>query len=96
MTGVTQQYILGSCLDNLTTDQYDYFFSGTPCYEDLEAFGVSVQIKQGEIETLRGHLKQGVAPMVFVATQELSYWNEATNHAVVNHVSDPHSRSIVV
>ena len=40
MTGVTQQYILGSCLDNLTTDQYDYFFSGTPCYEDLEAFGV--------------------------------------------------------
>jgi len=49
----------------------------------LEAFGVSVQITQGNIEMLRVHLKQGVPPMVFVATQELSYWNEATNHAVV-------------
>ena len=50
---------------------------------DLETFGVSVQILQGEIETLREHLKQGIAPMVFVDTQELSYWNEGTNHAVV-------------
>ena len=49
----------------------------------LETFGVSVQILQGEIETLREHVKQGIAPMVFVDTQELSYWNEGTNHAVV-------------
>lgn len=40
MTDVTQDYILGSCIDNLTTDKYDYFFSGTPCYEDLQVFGV--------------------------------------------------------
>ena len=40
MTNVTSEYILGNCLDNLATDQYDYFFSGTPCYEDLEVFGV--------------------------------------------------------
>ena len=50
---------------------------------DLETFGVSVEIRQGEIETLRAHLKQGVPPMAFVATQQLSYWSEATNHAVV-------------
>lgn len=41
MTNVTQEYLLGSCIGNLTTDTYDYFFSGTPCYEDLEAFGVN-------------------------------------------------------
>jgi|TARA_R100000455_G_C6255268_1_gene111215 hypothetical protein len=40
MTDVRQDYILGSCLDNLETDEYDYFFSGTPCYEDLASFGV--------------------------------------------------------
>ena len=34
------QYILGDSIANMKTDTYDYFFSGTPCYEDLEVFGV--------------------------------------------------------
>jgi hypothetical protein len=36
------QYILGDSIANMKTDTYDYFFSGTPCYEDLEVFGVEI------------------------------------------------------
>ncbi|MCA9998306.1 MAG: peptidase C39 family protein [Anaerolineales bacterium] len=49
----------------------------------LESLGVSVTIGQGELATLRHYLNQGIPPIVFVATKELAYWKEATNHAVV-------------
>jgi ABC-type bacteriocin/lantibiotic exporter with double-glycine peptidase domain len=49
----------------------------------LEGLGVSVLIAQGNVDTLRSYLNQNLPPIVFVATQELSYWDEATNHAVV-------------
>ncbi len=49
----------------------------------LEALGVSVLIEQGQIETLRLCLAKQLPPIVFVATQMLSYWDQATQHAVV-------------
>lgn len=50
---------------------------------NLERFGVAVKIRQGQIETLRTLIEQELPPVVFVATQELSYWREATNHALI-------------
>ncbi len=49
----------------------------------LKSLGVSVLIEQGQIETLFSCFAQNLPAIVFVATQELSYWNETTNHAVV-------------
>jgi hypothetical protein len=49
----------------------------------LSSMGVSVSIEQGEIDTLQAYLHQGLPPIAFVATAQLSYWNEATSHAVV-------------
>lgn len=49
----------------------------------LETVGVSVLIEQGNLDTLRSLLTRKLPPIVFVATQELSYWTEATQHAVV-------------
>ena len=40
-------------------------------------------VERGEIETLRSHLESGLPPIAFVATSELSYWNERAAHAVV-------------
>ncbi len=49
----------------------------------LAKLDVSVSIEQGQITTLRAALAKKLPPIVFVATQELGYWHEATNHAVV-------------
>ena len=49
----------------------------------LEALGVSVFIEQGSLATLRTLLAQELPPIVFVSTQELSYWTDAAQHAVV-------------
>ena len=49
----------------------------------LETVDVSVLIEQGNLDTLRSLLAQELPPIVFVSTQELSYWTEATQHAVV-------------
>ncbi|MBI4670216.1 MAG: C39 family peptidase [Chloroflexi bacterium] len=49
----------------------------------LESLGVKVLTARGELETLATHLKRGVPPIAFVKTAELSYWDEANNHAVV-------------
>lgn len=49
----------------------------------LQSLGVKVFIGKGEIETLRENLKRMVPPIAFVKTAELSYWDEANNHAIV-------------
>lgn len=49
----------------------------------LEYLGVRVLVERGDIETLRRHLSRNVPPIAFVKTAELSYWDEANNHAVV-------------
>lgn len=49
----------------------------------LESLGVQVLTARGELETLEAHLERGLPPIVFVKTLELSYWDEANNHAVV-------------
>ena len=49
----------------------------------LEALGASVFIEQGQLETLRSLLARKLPPIIFVSTQDLSYWDEVTQHAVV-------------
>lgn len=49
----------------------------------LESIGLSVLIEQGEIETLRSHLRRALPLLAFVDTGQLPYWDEATGHAVV-------------
>jgi len=49
----------------------------------LEKLGASVSIEQGQIDTLRLFLAKQLSPIVFIATQELWYWNEASKHAIV-------------
>ncbi len=49
----------------------------------LQSLGVKVLTASGEIETLRLHLERNLPPIAFVKTGELSYWDEANNHAVV-------------
>lgn len=58
---------------------------GTPFrnIRHLERLGVTVQIEKGTIETLHVHLQNGRPCIVFVDTDELPYWDEATQHALV-------------
>ena len=39
---MSNRYVLGDSIKSISTDEYHYFFSGTPCYEDLSSFGVDV------------------------------------------------------
>lgn len=49
----------------------------------LRTLGISARIEQGNLNLLRTHLRRNLPPIVFVSTAELSYWDEATHHAVV-------------
>jgi len=49
----------------------------------LEKLGVKVVIERGEVGTLRASVEDGLPPIAFVNTAELSYWIDATVHAVV-------------
>jgi ABC-type bacteriocin/lantibiotic exporter with double-glycine peptidase domain len=49
----------------------------------LESLGLLVVIEQGVIATLQSYLRRGLPPLAFVHTGQLSYWKEATGHAVV-------------
>lgn len=49
----------------------------------LEPLGVSVLINRGGMEVLKTCLNDGFPVIAFVVTQELSYWSDATGHAVV-------------
>jgi hypothetical protein len=49
----------------------------------LKTLGVQISIERGDVNSLRDHIQRGLAPIVFVATGELPYWDESTNHAVV-------------
>ncbi len=49
----------------------------------LESLGLSVCIEQGEIATLLSHLERGLPVLAFLDTAQLSFWNQATAHAVV-------------
>ena len=51
---------------------------------NLETLGLSVRVEGGDIETLQGHLSQGLPVIAFVDTGQLTtYWAEQTDHAVV-------------
>src|SRR5205814_641735 len=49
----------------------------------LQSLGVKVLIGRGELENLQESLKRRVPPIAFVKTEQLSYWGEANNHAIV-------------
>jgi ABC-type bacteriocin/lantibiotic exporter with double-glycine peptidase domain len=49
----------------------------------LHSLGLSVTVAEGNIETLQTQLDTGLPVIVAVATIELPYWDEATDHAVV-------------
>ncbi|MCP4164672.1 MAG: hypothetical protein GY759_02115 [Chloroflexi bacterium] len=49
----------------------------------LVAWGVEVTYGVGSLNELSAELAEGSAPIVFVRTCELSYWNEDTPYAIV-------------
>jgi len=51
--------------------------------ERLCALGITVQYGTGTLEDLARWITQGIPCIVFVNTAYLSYWPEATRHAVV-------------
>jgi len=54
----TEGYHLGSCIDAVEVDQYDYVFTGIPCYEDLAFFGVDVKKPESYKEFLDFFMKK--------------------------------------
>lgn len=49
----------------------------------LSSLNVSVEYGAGTIDDLAEHIARGVPCIAFVHTMHLSYWTEATRHAVV-------------
>lgn len=49
----------------------------------LEPLGVQVLISQGSLGVLQAYLADSLPVIAFVATKELSYWDQAAHHAVV-------------
>lgn len=49
----------------------------------LAAWGLKVQYGQGSLNELSAALSMGNAPVIFLRTSELPYWQEDTPHAVV-------------
>jgi ABC-type bacteriocin/lantibiotic exporter with double-glycine peptidase domain len=58
---------------------------GTPAYNirELEKLGFIVIYQQGTLAELRSYLANGYPCIAMVKTEELPYWNEAIDHAVV-------------
>lgn len=50
---------------------------------ELEQLGIDVVYQQGTLTELRQHLMNNIPCIVFVKTDELPYWDQATDHAVV-------------
>ena len=59
--------------------------TGVPAFNirRLAAWGLDVQYGQGSLSELTAALVRGNAPIIFLRTSELSYWQEDTPHAVV-------------
>ena len=59
--------------------------AGVPAFNirRFAAWGLDVQYGQGSLSELTAALVRGNAPIIFLRTSELSYWQEDTPHAVV-------------
>jgi len=59
--------------------------AGVPAFNirRLAAWGLDVQYGQGSLSELSATLARGNAPIIFLRTSELPYWQEDTPHAVV-------------
>jgi ABC-type bacteriocin/lantibiotic exporter with double-glycine peptidase domain len=58
---------------------------GTPFRNlgSLQSLGLSILIEEGSLQSLKAYLELGLPLIVAVDTDQLSYWDEATDHAVV-------------
>jgi ABC-type bacteriocin/lantibiotic exporter with double-glycine peptidase domain len=58
---------------------------GTPFRnpQHLESLGLEIRITEGDMLTLRQHLDSGLPVIVAVDTAQLTYWSEASSHAMV-------------
>lgn len=58
---------------------------GTPFrnLRQLQQLGLSIHIGAGSVQSLRDRLEEGLPSIVAVDTAQLSYWDEATDHAIV-------------
>ncbi len=58
---------------------------GTPFrnLQNLGSLGLSILIEEGDLATVQTHLESGLPLITAVDTGQLSYWQEATDHAVV-------------
>ena len=54
-----------------------------PRLKRLERYGIRVTIQRGNHSDLLEAIDSGTAPIVFVRTGQLSYWNIDTQHAVL-------------
>ena len=59
-------------MDNMDTDEYDYFCSSPPCYEDLKAFGVQLNkpetYKTGVLDLIVPKLRPRLGTVTFTFT----------------------------
>ncbi len=58
---------------------------GTPFrnLQNLRSLGLSILIEEGNFSTIQIHLRAGLPLITAVDTSQLSYWQDATDHAVV-------------
>jgi hypothetical protein len=54
-----------------------------PHIQRLNRYGVHVMLQRGDEFALRNAIDQGVAPIVFMMTTGLPYWQTETQHALV-------------
>ena len=75
------KYELGSCLDNFASEEYDYFFTSPPCYEDLEFFGVDIK----HPETYKTKFFDYIVPMINprLGTATISFTGDRRNNGRV-------------
>lgn len=71
--------------------------AGVPAFniQRLVTWGLEVQYGQGSLSELSASLTKGNAPIVFLRTSELPYWQEDTAHAVVLVGLDSDSASLL-
>lgn len=58
---------------------------GTPFrnLDNLQSLGLSILIEEGNMQLLKEYLETGLPSIVAVDTNQLPYWDEATDHAVI-------------
>ncbi len=84
------QMVLGGLGIVVEQSELNHLFELTPLgvplsrLKLLESYGVQVSIhRDGTLDNLLQAVDQNIAPIVFIRTDQLSYWAEDTQHAVL-------------